>query len=54
MNFLEIIVYVATGFVPTLFAMDLAWSFECKRYLSLESNICKIVGTIGNRSIWES
>jgi hypothetical protein len=54
MNFLEIVTYVATGFVPTLIAMELAEGLEHKRWLTVESNSSKIFVTTGNRSISES
>ena len=54
MNLIDIATYVATGFVINLVTMELAWSMRHKRYSSMESNSCKIMGTIGNRSILES
>jgi hypothetical protein len=51
MNLIEIATYVATGFVITSITMELAWSMRHKRCLPVESNTCKIMGTIGNRSI---
>ncbi len=54
MNLIEIAMYVATGFVITLITLELAWAMRYKRYLSMESNSCKIMGTMGDRSVLES
>jgi hypothetical protein len=53
MNLIDIASYVTTEFVLT-FTSELAWSLGRKGYLSMESNSCKIMGTIDNRSILES
>ena len=54
MNLIEIATYVATRYVLTLITMELAWSMGHKRCLPVGNNTCKIIGTIGNRSILES
>jgi hypothetical protein len=53
MNLIVIATYVTTEFVLT-FTSELAWSLGRKGYLSMESNSCKIMGTINNRSTLES
>jgi hypothetical protein len=50
MNLIEIATYVATEFVISSIIMELVWNIGHKRCLPVESNTCKIMGTIGNRS----